>query len=50
MNTPGKDRFDNGIADQSTSAINAFDLAAIEEMDPSLGNIYSSILIISTYS
>jgi len=38
MNTPGKDRFEGTASEYSTAAINAFDLAALEEMDPALAD------------
>jgi len=37
MATPGKDKFENTASEYSATAINAFDLAALEEMDPALG-------------
>ncbi len=40
MNTPGKDRFEGTASEYSTANINAFDLAALEEMDPALGKFF----------
>jgi len=38
MNTTGRSRLEDKSVDVSTAMINTYDLAGLEEMDPSLSN------------